>query len=390
MTREEINDKAIKLSDKHDNVLLEFSTGVGKTKASLDIINNNDSTTKWLIILSEVAHIENWKKDIIKHNYQKLLPQIQFVLYASLHKYANKSFYGIILDEAHHCQTDKRVSALKAVERVKTIMLTATITKREKEILEKSIGIIYTFKFSLSDAINANILPTPKIVLIPLELNCISTNQEIIINKGTATLAVTVHCSFKNRFIELSKYKNVKLIVKCTELEKYNYLCEKITYYESLFYKTRQEFNKQKWLQAATQRKRFLSSIKTTHVKTLLNTINSRYICFAGSIEQCNELGGKNIIHSKSTGKTDVIHKFNSGKIDSLFAVGMLREGVNLVDSDAIITQLDSKSRSTVQMVGRALRKQSPVIHIFYYKNTQDEIYMNNSLEEFKEFVVKQ
>ena len=36
----------------------------------------------------------------------------------------------------------------------------------------------------------------------------------------------------------------------------------------------------------------------------------------------------------------------------------------------------------------RSLRKKEPIIHIFYYKNTQDEIYMNNSLEEFKEYVV--
>ena len=66
----------------------------------------------------------------------------------------------------------------------------------------------------------------------------------------------------------------------------------------------------------------------------------------------------------------------------------MLREGVNLVDTNAIIVQLDSKSRSCTQMLGRSLRKKEPIIHIFYYKNTQDEIYMNNSLEEFKEYVV--
>lgn len=37
----------------------------------------------------------------------------------------------------------------------------------------------------------------------------------------------------------------------------------------------------------------------------------------------------------------------------------------------------------------RSLRKQFPVIHIFYYKNTIDENYLNNSTEEFEEFVVK-
>ena len=67
----------------------------------------------------------------------------------------------------------------------------------------------------------------------------------------------------------------------------------------------------------------------------------------------------------------------------------MLREGVNLVDADGIIIQLNSKSRSAVQILGRSLRKQFPVIHIFYYKDTIDEIYLKNSLPEFENFVVK-
>ena len=83
-----------------------------------------------------------------------------------------------------------------------------------------------------------------------------------------------------------------------------------------------------------------------------------------------------------------IIDKFNQKKINQLFVVDMLREGMNLVEANAIIVQLDSKNRSAVQMLGRALRHDKPVIHIFYYKDTQDEIYLMNSLKEFSEFVV--
>ena len=53
---------------------------------------------KWLVVLSETAAIKNWHDDIIKHNLQDLLMDIEFVLYASLHKHIGLSYEGIIAD----------------------------------------------------------------------------------------------------------------------------------------------------------------------------------------------------------------------------------------------------------------------------------------------------
>ena len=73
---------------------------------------------------------------------------------------------------------------------------------------------------------------------------------------------------------------------------------------------------------------------------------------------------------------------------NSIFAVGMLTEGQNLVDIDAgIIIQLDSKERSYLQKSGRVLRSKEPEQYIFYYKNTQDEKYLSTIIEDIpKEF----
>ena len=43
----------------------------------------------------------------------------------------------------------------------KTLILTATMSKKEVDLVSNSIGPITSFKYSLSNAIDANILPYP-------------------------------------------------------------------------------------------------------------------------------------------------------------------------------------------------------------------------------------
>jgi superfamily II DNA or RNA helicase len=388
MTRDELSETALNVFPTVKNILLSFATGVGKTKISLDMYNSVGG--ECLIAVNEIAHIDNWKKDIVKHNYQHLLKNIKFTCYASLHKYISKEYNIVILDEVHNCQSNKRLSALKNIKFNKSILLTATIVKKELDSLERAIGSIYNFKYSLTDAVESEILPKPKISLIELTLDNLNKNQSIVIKRGLEPARVSISCDYNDNWKKiLSINKNVNLTILCTELEKYSYLCSQIDYYQLEYYKANDIFIKNRWMQYASQRKRFISEIKTAHVKKLIDSYNGRFICFAGSIAQCNQLGGrKNIVHSKIKDPLKIINNFNDKKINQLFVVEMLREGMNLVDANVIIVQLDSKNRSAVQRIGRSLRHKNPVIHIFYYKNTQDEIYLKNSLEEFSEFVV--
>jgi superfamily II DNA or RNA helicase len=106
-------------------------------------------------------------------------------------------------------------------------------------------------------------------------------------------------------------------------------------------------------------------------------------ICFCASIEQANELGGNgNIVHSKVKDVDAIIENFQTGRIDSLYCVEMLKEGMNLNDINAgVIIQLDGTELPFIQKMGRILRSKQPVVHIVYYKNTRDEEYLNNILE---------
>jgi superfamily II DNA or RNA helicase len=62
----------------------------------------------------------------------------------------------------------------------------------------------------------------------------------------------------------------------------------------------------------------------------------------------------------------------------------MLREGINLSNIEkGIIVQLDSTVGSFFQMFGRCLRHEFPEMHLIVVKDTQDEVYFDNAMQDF-------
>jgi superfamily II DNA or RNA helicase len=105
-------------------------------------------------------------------------------------------------------------------------------------------------------------------------------------------------------------------------------------------------------------------------------------------VSQAEELDKKNTISSKKSTKFNmaIIDAFNKKVINRMYAVGMANEGLNLVDIQAgIIVQLDGKERLFIQKFGRSMRAEDPVSYIFYYKDTQDEKYLKNALENIED-----
>lgn len=384
MTRNEIVEQSKTIVSQNKSTILSFCTGLGKTFTSLQCMKHVGG--KWLIVLSETSHIKNWYDDIVKHGLEDLLMNLEFVLYASLHKHEGLSYDGITADECHHL-SEQRSDTLSNINHRKFIGLSATLEDDVKDRIRLAIGNFYEYKITLAQAIKWKLLPKPKIHLIKLHLDAIHPTEELTITKGIAKNRIRIICSFSDRWKHLKANEHVELIVSCTQQQKYDHLCEQVEFWKNRYFRTQLKAFENKWLLMATTRKRFLAEAKTSHVSKLLKTIKGRYICFAGSIPQCDQLGSKNVVHSKRKDNQLIIDKFNDYKVDNLFAVGMLREGVNLKEANVVIVQLDSGTRSTLQMVGRGLRYENPEIYIFYYENTQDQKYLENSLEEFKEIL---
>lgn len=377
----------------HRLMILEHATGVGKSYSSLKIMEKV-KPKKILLMVKETSHKVNWTEEFVKWGLEQWLEVTTIECYASLKKYTNTTWDMIILDEVHNLNQNRMIM-LSTIKSNIYVALSATIEPRFKQylcsILKIGIDDVYHSKVSLSQAIYSGILPQPNIYLIPLILKNEKPTEVLIEKRGYPVNRQVIHCSFKDRlkYLKGGKYRNVEVHIKCTEAEKYIQLTNNVDYWKEEYMRNYSQAAHNYWMQAAITRKRFLGNAKTEHVKPILNKLkDSRYICFCASVKQAKELGAKTAIHSKNKKSEETLESFQRKDINSIFAVGMLTEGQNLVDIDAgIIIQLDSKERSYLQKSGRVLRSKEPKQYIFYYKNTQDEKYLSTIIEDIpKEF----
>ena len=390
MTREELYNQGLESAKQNTRLAFLWSTGVGKSKMAIGIANylsENNSELKVLLVVAETAHKDNWKEEFKKWKLNKKI-NITIECYASLKNYQNTQWDLIIFDEAHHLGSDLRLEMLRTISAQNIILLSATLQDQLLYALQNIFGQFKVSRVTLQDAIQWGILPEPKIYLYALTLDNTRYTETIIEEWGKKNKEIPIHCTYSQRWEYIKnrkKYPNIKLIISCTQQQKYDYLTTQFNHYKTLYLNTRQINFKNKWMQAGSVRKRFLGECKTVYAEHLINEFrkkNKRFICFCSSIKQAELLGSLNAIHSKKSDSLNTINDFNEKKINSLFAIGMLQEGQNLVDIQAgIIVQLDGQERAFIQKSGRVYRAEDPIQCIFYYKNTRDEEYLNKAIE---------
>nr|DAM02183.1 MAG TPA: Chromatin remodeling complex ATPase [Caudoviricetes sp.] len=385
MTKEYIQEQALQLSHQYKGLILNWATGVGKSRAALTIASEHNPM-RILLVVAETAHKKNWHEEFLKWGKEKLWEITTVECYASLKNYRDTEWDIVILDEGHHAKSEMRIDILSTLKVKKIVVLSATLSKDDEELLSAAFGVtFYKFTVTLQEAISEGMLPTPRIYLIPLTLNEVDESETIQESWGDSKKRVNVSIPFEKRFLYLNKrlWPATNLTIKCTQAQKYNYLTDKVNYFKNSFMRSRQEYLKNKWLQLGSMRKRLLAESKTCILNSLLEMLEERrYICFCGSIEQADLLGGDGAIHSRKAGALKTIDEFNNRERDHLVAVNMLQEGQNLKDVEiGIIAQLDGQERAFVQKFGRTLRAEDPIQIILYFKGTRDEEYLNKAIE---------
>ena len=373
MTREEIANLLI-TSKSYYNVL-ELGTGVGKSKIALDYIIKND-ITNILIVVPRLVLIDNWKEEINKWGYNNLLINVTFSTYASLHKHRNESYEIICFDEAHHLSERCR-DILLEISSKRLLFLSATLKKELKWWLKDHYRGINFISVSLKDAIDSNILPDPKVILIPLQLDNRIYNQVLI--KQSKNKTNWIDCLYSQRWSYMRTY-NCR--IKCTEQQYHTEICKDIDYWkeQSMF----KPYFTNKWLRSCGERLKWLSDIKTNMIKELLLILKDyRTLTFCNSIDQTEELG-KYCINSKNKKASEYLEMFNNKKIKHITACSMLDEGINLADCKiGIFAILNSSDLLIKQRQGRILRHKEPIIIIPYYKNTREEELVKKMLENY-------
>ena len=378
------------LSVKQSNLLITAGTGVGKTYLSLKKAQSLNCK-KVLVVIPKLVLIDNWNKEIAKWNeFNIIFKDIEYVTYVSLPKYIGKEYDMIIYDEAHHI-TERCLKAIPFIKSNYNILLSATIKRTQLPEFIKVFHGLYNYSVTLQDAINNEILPEPKIILIPLTLKSYRTTELIINPKGTSVKYIDYQTYRMNKLQIKQRPKSIKVIVKCTELEWYvenerdiNGLWTKVS-------RTANPILKNCYLKKCGDRLTWLSERKTPYIATILTVLKDkkcRSITFCNNIKQTEQLG-QTCINSKNPDSDKILDFFNRGTINHIQAVEMLTEGVNLYNCQvALFQSRNSSQRVMVQKIGRALRHQNPILLFPYFKNTREEELVKNIIEDYDKSMI--
>jgi len=367
--REKFQNAARELSIKHAFLAIEAATGSGKGLAVMKCIDANNSGRKWLILVPETLQIINFQDDVRKHNMEHIYDKIEDVIcYASLHKFKGQKL-NLWLNECHRlseCKTD----ISKTIDYERIIADSATINEDIKDRLS-SLGAFHYLRLSLKKAIETGIIPSPTIYTIP-----------IIVNNT----------------IKRNTVKYGSKIVKLTDRGYIDHLDKNLKYWQQRLAQNPEEdwiigkFNK-----IGSERKAFFAKCKTIALTALLLKLKEkRLVCFTGSTEQCDEIGGTLAVHSKKGKKHNesVLKRYNELEISKIYFNKMGREGMNLNKIEAVIIgQLSTgndEGLEFLQTSGRSYRAQSPEVYILYCKDTKDEKFLEKALQNVDAQYVKE
>lgn len=390
MTREEAYLECLIGLEKSDFLILEACTGYGKTKMSINLVNHlvefdyHGKHTSMLLLVAKTVHKQTWKDEFKKWGGINV-DEITIECYESLKKHEKESFDFVIMDECHHLNSDKRIDIFNTIKYTKCIALSATVPRLFKWYL-KSCYKAAVVTCSIADAIKDEVLPEPKIILYPLQLDNNRPTESIEVNpraKGK---------TYYGNYNELWKYRKMKVhaIISCTPRQKVNEYNSLILYERNRYMRTRQEFLKNKWLFDCGERIKYLANLKNNIVLSILQRLEKeRTITFCKTIEQADILG-KYSIHSKNKDSDIIYNNFNAKKINHITSVNVLNEGANLVDCKyAVFANYSSSEICSVQRCGRALRHKSPVIILPYYESTREEEIVQEMIKDFNKDSIK-
>lgn len=421
--REIVQDKGTKAIIEHENVLLALATGVGKTKAYVDALNEMSYEKIYVVLF-----INDAEKDLLL-DYQKwnLNKKVNFINYKSIHKIPSDTEV-LILEEAHHI-TPESLKELRNINAKKRIYVSATVNWEKRRLLtDLSNNNLKRVAYPLKTAIEDGVLPTPNIVLYPVLLD--TTTRTSVYKAIKHKVYPWKNISYPE-YVNTYKYRKDKnnYNVLCTEREHYDLIEEKIDYFNSRLVEEKivlnnieseintlknkkftlmkdveenranifdlekeyksltkgYEYTQKKRIYLGSDRKKFLSKVKEKYVIKLKDELVNQYeklLIFCNSKDTAEKLG--NFIHSSNPDNDKVYNDFIEGKINYISTIKMFDETKNVPGIEAgIIQELDKEPRTTIQRMGRVLRSENPDVYIITVLNTNDDL----KIETFKKLL---
>lgn len=382
MTREDARGEILQI--ENPNILCELPTSFGKTRVALEIMKKRLSHLSHyktnpihiLIVIPRLVLIDTWKDEFKKWKMSEYLSFVEFVTYVSFPKKVG-IWDMVIFDEVHHLSARCRDIVPDFIIK-NCVMLSATVGRDIKKELKALFPDLYIYRVSTKQAIQEEILPDPRVYLIPIPLDTTNACFEIVKNKSQK-IKLEIPYVDKWRYANI---KNRRIIIKCTQYQYYNEMSSMISWYKK---KSFNETFKNLFLRKSGERLKWLSDQKTKYVKYILLLLNSqRTLTFCNGVPHTKELGEYCINYENKKSNDENLRKFNEGEIDHITACNMLDEGINLVNCRVgVYAVLNSSERMIKQKLGRLLRHPDPVIIIPYFKGTRDEEIVDIMLEDY-------
>ena len=349
MTREEIQEEALKATEGRRKCSVVLGTGVGKTLVGLlHIEKNTNELHNVLVVAPKKSIFQSWSDDAVKFGKQDLLKRITFSTYIGLPKRNPNEYDYIYLDECHSLLDSHRV--FLDVYKGGILGLTGTPPKHKSSekgmMVSQFCPVVYTFK--ADDAIDNGIINDYQIIVHELKLNDCKNYQVQMKTKSFITSEKDNYRYWGNRIdlgqgpTQMLRVMRMKAMMEYPSKEKYT--------------------------------------------KKLMESINAKCIVFANTQEQADRLC-RFSYHSGNKNSEDNLISFKEGKINKLSCVLQLNEGINIPElRQGIIMHAYGNERKASQRIGRLLRlnpDDKAIVHILCYKDTVDEKWVKEALEGF-------
>ena len=358
MSRQSVQEDALKIALNHKRCGLAISMGVGKTRIAIQHFQKNyNPFIKALVVIPKLSIKDSWLAELKKLDIEKLADHLSFTTYLSIGKQNPNDYDIVYLDECHNLLETH--SEFLSNFKGKILGLTGTPPKyndsEKGKMVSKYCPIKYTF--TIDEATDSKILNDYQIVVHELELS---------------------------KLLTLKKTKKQGGHWWTSERKDYEYVTGRCGEAQSL---------KAKQL-AAIMRMRALMeyTTKEEYVKSLLPNLGTKCIIFANTQKQADKLS-KHSYHSGNSKNEENLELFSDGRIDRLSCVLQLSEGVTIPNlKQGIIMHAYGNERKSAQRIGRLLRlnpTEKATCHILCYKNTQDELWVQTALKDFDSKKVK-
>lgn len=384
MTREEYSNEILKLSDGNKQLMLHLPTSFGKSKLAIDIIKRHLSDKilgcNVLIVIPKLVLIDNWKKEMEKWEFPQHI-NVVFTTYISFPKHAAEFWDMIILDEAHHF-TENCENAAESFHYNRILAMSATIPKEPRWRLRAAFNRLYEYKVSAREAIDNNILPDPKVLLIPMMLDNYHIDQTLVIRKSKG--GTPIKLNFQQRG-QAFHYPTKRVEISCTQQQYYNYITAEIDRLKKSYFQSQEQFRKNRWLMSCKQRLDWMTTLKEDFVLEMLKMLDDyRTLTFCTFIEQTKRLGDYPINSEDKKQSAKNLADFNAGIISHITSAAILNEGVNLANCQVgIYANIGASKVVECQRLGRILRHNNPLIIIPFFTGTREEELVDKMLANY-------